>query len=140
MMFMKSNCDRCGGKTEQVGFTFQEVNEHNGKHKFGVFCVKCTTELLDELRGKLEWFRIERSWKGYIHPEARPELEQSGFIHSKHKSQYIEVKQVERSRGKIGRTDAAAILRVEYAGGLISKEKFKKALREIEKGDYSCVH
>lgn len=134
---MKRNCDRCGGKTEQVNFTFSEVNEHNETHQFGIFCTKCTTELLDELRGKLEWFRIERSWKGYIHPEARPELEQSGFIRPKHRSQHIEVKQAGRTHDKIERTDAIAILRVEYAGGLIPKEKFEKALRAIKDGNCS---
>ena len=102
------------------------------KDTFGTFCIQCTTELLEELKGKVEWFRIEEdTWKGYIHPEARYELEKAGFVNPKHDTKYIEVKLVETKRRKIARTDALAILRVKDAGNLISKEEYEKLSREL---------
>jgi len=128
---MKSNCDRCDRKIEGARFIFYEVDQQDRKHRFGIFCINCTIDLLDELKGKLEWFHIGRSWKGYIHPEARSELEKTGFIHPKHNSQYIEIKHIGRKRGKIERSDALAILRVRYAGGMISKEEYEKLLKKL---------
>lgn len=128
---MNSNCERCGGRIEGPHFIFCEVDQRDRRHRFGIFCNHCTIELLDQLEGKLEWFHIEKSWKGYIHPEARYELEKTGFIHPKHNPQYIEIKHVGRKRGKVGRTDSLAILRVKYAGGLISKEEYEKLLKEL---------
>ena len=128
---MKSICDRCGQKIEGTHFIFYEVDPRDRKHRFGTFCIQCSIELLDQLKNKLEWFHIEKSWKGYIHPEARYELEKTGFIHPKHNSQYVEIKHVERKLGKVERTDTLAILRVKYAGGLISREEYEKRLREL---------
>ncbi len=129
---MKSNCDRCGRKIGGPHFVFYEADQLDRKSKFGAFCHRCAIELLDELKGKLEWFHIEeRSWKGYIHPEARSELEKTGFIHPKHNSQYIEIKQVGGKRGKVEKSDALAILRVKYAGGLVSKDEYEKLLKEL---------
>ncbi|MDH5782396.1 MAG: hypothetical protein OEZ35_01835 [Candidatus Bathyarchaeota archaeon] len=129
---MKTSCNRCGQNIEQTRFTFYEVDRQDRKHRLGTFCMHCTTELLDELKGKVEWFHIEEdTWKGYIHPEARRELEKAGFVHPKHDTKYIEVKLVETKRRKIERTDALAILRVKYAGNLISKEEYEKLLKEL---------
>ena len=128
---MKSNCNRCGRKIEGTRFIFYEADQRDRKHEFGIFCDHCTIELLDKLKGKLEWFHIEKSWKGYIHPEARSELEKAGFIHPKHNSRYIEIKHVGRKHEEVGRTDALAILRVKYAGGLISEEEYEKLLKEL---------
>lgn len=128
---MNSNCDRCGRKIEGPRFIFYEVDQQDRKHRFGIFCNHCTIQFLDQLKGKLEWFHIEKSWKGYIHPEARSELEKTAFIHPKYNSQFIEIKQVGRKREKVDRSDALAILRVKYAGGLISKEEYEKLLKEV---------
>lgn len=70
---------------------FYEVDQLDRKHRFGMFCRQCTVELVDELKGKVEWFHIAESWKGYIRPKARPELERAGFIHPKYNSQFIEI-------------------------------------------------
>ena len=88
---MKRNCDRCGKKTEGSRFIFYEVDQQDRKHRFGSFCRQCTTELIDELKGKVEWLRVAETWRGYIQPKARLELEISGFIHAKHNPQYIEI-------------------------------------------------
>jgi len=122
-------CERCGRKTEGPHFIFSQVDQRDKRYTFGFFCYDCTIELSDQLKGKLEWFHMEESWKGYIRPEARPELERAGFIHSKHDSRIIEIAQVGRKQDKDDRSDARAILRVKYAGGLISKEEYKKLLK-----------
>ena len=132
---MTSNCDRCGRKIEETRFIFYEVDQRNRKHKFGIFCIHCTTELLDELKGKVEWFHVERVWKGYIHPEARLGLEKTGFIHSKRNPQYIEISPVGRKRREVGRREALDILRVKYAGGLISKQEYQKLLQKLSEVD-----
>ena len=128
---MKSSCDRCGQKIEETHFTFYEVDQRDRKHSFGTFCVRCTTELVDELKGKVEWFHVEKSWKAYIHPEARPELEKTGFIHSKRNPQCIEIDPAGRKRRGVGRREALDILRVKYAGGLISRQEYEKLLKEL---------
>ena len=67
-----------------------------------------------------------------IHPEARKELERSGFIHTKHNTQLIEI--AGRRRASTGERDVLAILRLEYIGGLISREEYEKRLIEAQKG------
>jgi len=86
-------CNRCG-REEGSRYVFYEVDRQDRRDKFGIFCMQCSVELVDELKGKLEWFRIAGSWRGYIHPKARAELEKEGFIHLKRNSQYIEIKRV----------------------------------------------
>ncbi|UCE15786.1 MAG: hypothetical protein JSV12_07965 [Candidatus Bathyarchaeota archaeon] len=132
---MKSNCVRCGQKIEETRFIFYEVDQRDKKYEFGIFCVHCTTELLDELKGKVEWFHIERTWKGYIHPEARLELEKTGFIHSKRNPQYVEINPVGRKREEVRTREALDILRVKYAGGLISKQEYRKLLKKLSEVD-----
>ena len=124
-------CERCGRKTGGPHFVFSEVDQRDRRHTFGLFCYDCTIELSDQLKGKLEWFHIEESWKGDVRPEARPELERAGFIHPKHGSRIIEIEKVERKRGKDDTSDALAILKVKYAGGLISKEEYDALLKTL---------
>ncbi|MGD8505731.1 MAG: hypothetical protein PVF15_03600 [Candidatus Bathyarchaeota archaeon] len=127
---MKNICNRCGRKTEKTQFTFSEVDREEKKYRFGTLCSDCTIEVLDKLKGKVEWFHVEKAWKGYINPVARRELENIGFIHPKRNSQYVEITPIERRR-KVERSDALAILRVKYTGGLISKEEYEKRLEEL---------
>ncbi len=84
-------CNRCGIDAQEPPFTFYEVDQHGDKHKFGTFCRQCTLELIDELKGIVEWLRVAEAWRGYIQPKARLELEISGFIRAQHNSQYIEI-------------------------------------------------
>lgn len=93
-------------------------------------------ELLEDLKGKLEWFFVEGNWRGYIHPEARHDLEKVGFVHPKHNTQCIEISQVRRKHKEVERKEALAILRVGYAGGLISKEEYEKLLKELREADH----
>lgn len=117
-------------RIEGTRFIFYEVNQRNRKYRFGTFCVHCSIELVDELKGKVEWFQMEKSWKGYVHPAARSELEKTGLIHPKRNSQFIEIEQV-RKCGEIGRRDALALLRIKYTGGLISEEEYEKLSGEL---------
>jgi hypothetical protein len=133
---VESNCDRCGQKTQEAHFMFHEVDKRDAKHRFGIFCIQCTIELLEDLKGKLEWFYIEGNWRGYIHPKDRYELEKAGFVHSKHNSQYIEISQVGRKHKEVERKEALAILRVGYAGGLISKGEYEKLLKELKEAGH----
>jgi len=133
---MNANCSRCDQKIEDASFIFFEVDRQDRKHRFGTFCFHCTIELLDQLKGKVEWFQMEKSWKGYIHPEARSELEKIGFIHPKHDTQYIEISQVGRKRGRVEGTDTLAILRLKYAGGLISKEEYERLLKKLREAGH----
>jgi hypothetical protein len=73
---------------------FYEVDQHDRKHRFGTFCRQCTTDLVDELKGKVEWLRIAPGWRGYVTMKARPGLEKSGYIHAKHQAQYIEIEKL----------------------------------------------
>lgn len=131
------NCKTCERCRKEVGdlYTFYEINKQDERRKFGSFCSECAKELVDELKGKLEWVRFEEVWRGYIHPEARVELEKSGFIQARHGTQFIEI--VGRKRNPAGEREVLEILRLEYAGGLISKEEYEKQLIEIQK---KCVH
>lgn len=79
---------------------------------------------MDELRGKLEWIRFEQGWRGYVHPQARMELEASGFIQAEHKTQLIEI--LGMKRAPAGEREVLEILRLEYASGLISREEYEK--------------
>jgi len=79
---------------------------------------------------------MEKSWKGYIRPEARSELEKIGFIHPKHDTQYIEIDQVGRKRGRVEGTDTLALLRLKYAGGLISKEEYERLLKKLREAGH----
>lgn len=88
------SCNRCGRENPQPLFIFYEVDQKGGKHEFGTFCRQCTLELIDELKGKVEWLRVVETWRGYIQPKARMELEIAGFIHAKRKPQFIEVSKV----------------------------------------------
>ncbi len=128
---MKSSCDRCGQKTEDASYIFNETDQQDRKHRFGIFCRECTIELLDELKGKLEWFYIADSWRGYIHAEAKSELEKAGFLHPKHNSQYMEINRVGRDREQARRREALEILRIGYAAGLISNEEYGRRLKEL---------
>ena len=107
---MKNNCDRCSRQSDGTSFIFYEVDQRDRKHSFGTFCNRCTIELLDQLKGKLDWFHTESGWKGYIRPEARSKLERAGFIHPNNKAQSIEISQIGRKGTKIGRTEVLEIL------------------------------
>jgi len=86
---------------------------------------------VDELKGKLEWFRFEGGWRGYIHPEARIGLEKSGFIQAKHNTQLIEINW--KKRKSAGEREVLEILRLEYGSGLISREEYEKQLIEVRR-------
>jgi len=107
---MKNNCDRCGQEIEGKSLIFYEVKHQDIKRQSGIFCTQCSIELLDKLKGKLEWFHIEDGWRGYIRPESRSELERAGIIHPKHNTHSIEINQVGQKREKIGRTEVLEIL------------------------------
>ncbi len=107
---MKNNCDGCGREIEGTRFIFYEVDQQDRQHTLGIFCNHCTIELLDQLKGKLEWFHTESGWKGYIRPEARSKLERIGLTHPKYNTQSIEINQVNRKSRKIGRTEVLEIL------------------------------
>ena len=107
---VNNDCDRCGREIEGTRLIFFEVDRQDRKHRFGIFCIQCSIELLDKLKGKLEWFHTESGWKGYVRLEARSKLERDGLIHPKHNTQSIEITQVGRKRGKIGRTEVLEIL------------------------------
>jgi hypothetical protein len=123
-------CERCH-KEDRDLYTFYEINKQDERRKFGSFCSECTKELVDELKGKLEWLRFEGGWRGYIHPKARIELEKSGFIQARHNTQFIEI--VGRKRNLAGESEVLEILRLEYAWGLVSREEYEKKLIEIQK-------
>jgi len=126
----RKTCERCRKEVRDL-YTFYEINKQDERRKFGSFCSECTKELVDELKGKLEWVRFERVWRGYIHPDVRMELEKSGFIQARHNTQFIEI--VRRKRNRSGEREVLEILRLEYAGGLISREEYEKKLIEIQK-------
>jgi len=107
---MKNNCDRCSLEIGGPRFIFYEVAQQDRKRRFGIFCNRCTIELLDQFKGKLEWFHSEGGWKGYIRPEARSKLEQMGLIHPEYNTQSIEINHVGRKNRKIGRTEVLEIL------------------------------
>ena len=123
-------CERCRKEVRDF-YTFYEINKRDERRKFGGFCSECTKELVDELKGKLEWVRFEGFWRGYIHPEARLELERSGFIQAGHGTQFIEI--VGRKRKRAGESEVLEILRLEYASGLVSREEYEKRLIEVQK-------
>ena len=122
---MNSSCDRCGREIEGTRFIFYEVDQLDGKHRFGIFCIQCTIKFLDKLKGKLEWFHIESGWKGYIRPEARSKLERASLIHPEHNTQSIEINQVGRKSRKIGRTEVLEIL-----SEICHKTDFKKRIQK----------
>jgi len=132
--FVESRCDRCGRKNDGARFIFYEAERTDKKHRFGFFCAECTKELLDDLRGKLEWFCVESGWRGYINPETRLELAKAGLVDPKRHSQYIEVSQVRRRHRKVSRRDALGILRVERSAGLISADEYKRRLKKLREG------
>jgi len=123
-------CERCRKEVRAL-YTFYEINKQDERRKFGSFCSECAKELVDELKGKLEWVRFEGVWRGYIYPKARVELEKSGFIQARHNTQFIEINW--KKRKPAGEREVLEILRLEYAGGLISKEEYEKKLIEIQK-------
>ena len=107
---MKNSCDGCSLEIEGPRFIFYKIDQRDRKHTFGIFCNRCTIELLDQLKGKLEWFHTESGWKGYIRPEARTKLEQTDLIHRKNNTRSIEINQIGRKSEKIGRTEVLEIL------------------------------
>jgi len=127
-------CERCRKEVRDL-YTFYEINKQDERRKFGSFCSECAKELVDELKGKLEWVRFEGGWRGYIHPKARMELEKFGFIQARHNTQFIEI--TGRKRNQAGEREVLEILRLEYAVGLISREEYEKRLIEVQK---KCVH
>jgi len=127
-------CERCRKEVRGL-YTFYEINRQDERRKFGSFCGECTKELVDELRGKVEWVRFEGGWRGYIHPEAKMELEKFGFIQARHNTQFIEI--VRRKRNSAGGREVLEILRLECVSGLISREEYEKRLIEVRK---KCVH
>ena len=126
----RKTCERCRNEVRDL-YTFDEINKLDERRRFGSFCNECTRELVDELRGKLEWIRFEQGWRGYIHPQARMELEASGFIQAGHKTQLIEI--VGMKRAPAGERAVLEILRLEYASGLISREEYEKHWIEARK-------
>lgn|GEM_PF-4752560 len=123
-------CERCRKEARDL-YTFYEINKQDKRRKFGSFCSECTKELVDELKGKLEWFRFEGGWRGYIHSEARIGLEKSGFIQAKHNTQLIEINW--KKRKPAGEREVLEILRLEYGSGLISREEYEKQLIEVRR-------
>lgn len=119
-------CDRCG-ETSRTYFIFYEIDSKENYHKFGAFCRQCTIELIDELKGKLEWFRISEGWRGYIQRKTRSELEKRGFIHKKYGTQYVEIKKHEGDSGLM-KENKLDVLRIAYAAGLISRQEYWKRL------------
>jgi hypothetical protein len=107
---IENTCGSCGRKTGETPIVIYEVDQQDVKHSFGIFCVRCIIELLDRLKGKLEWFHIASGWKGYIRPDARSMLEHEGIIHPKYNTQSIEICQAGQESGKIGRTEVLEIL------------------------------
>lgn len=107
---VESSCDGCSQEIEGTRFIFYEVDQQDRKHRFGIFCIRCSIGFLDKLKGKLEWFHTENGWKGYVRPESRSKLERAGLIHPKHNIQSIEINQVGRKSRKIGRTEVLEIL------------------------------
>ena len=120
-------CNRCNRATENP-YTFYEVDKQDQRHRFGTFCRECTFELVDEIKGKVEWFRIENLWRGFILPKARRDLQQSGFIHAKHDTHSIEI-----VGNKDKKVEERAVLRMEYACGLISRREYEKRLQTLSK-------
>ena len=88
------SCDRCGRQTQGARFVFYEVDQQDRKHRFGTFCRQCTTDLVNELKGKVEWLRIAQGWRGYIMIKSRLDLEKSGYIHARHHAQYVEIEKI----------------------------------------------
>ena len=120
-----NKCDRCNRATE-IPYIFYEVDRQDQRHKFGTFCCECTFELVDDLKGKVEWFQIENLWRGFILPRARRNLEQSGVIHAKHDIRLIEI--VGNKDKKVGEREVS---RMEYACGLISRKEYEKRLKTV---------
>lgn len=89
---------------------FYEVDRQGRKHSSGIFCLECSIELLDKLKGRLEWFHAEWGWKGYIHPEARYKLEKDGLVHAEYDTQSMEISRTGLKSRKIGRTEVLEIL------------------------------
>ena len=118
-----NKCDRCG-RISEAPYSWFEVDKNDQRHKFGTFCQDCTFELVDELKGKVEWFQIENLWRGFIRPTGKSLLEQSGFIRAKRDSRLIEI--VGSKDKQIGERE---FLRMEYACGLISRQEYEKRLK-----------
>jgi hypothetical protein len=108
--YVENSCDSCSREIEGTHFIICKVDQRDRKQRLGSFCIRCLIELLDRLKGKLEWFHTESGWKGYIRPEARFKLEQEGFIHPEHNTQSIEINQIGQKSGKVGRTEVLEIL------------------------------
>ncbi len=119
---MKNSCNRCNREIEGTHLVFHEVDQEERKHRFGFFCTQCSVELLDSLKGKLEWFHMESGWKGYIIPETRVQLERAGLIHPEFGTQSIEIDYVGRRNRRIGRTEILEILN-EICRGTDSGDK-----------------
>ncbi|UCG44903.1 MAG: hypothetical protein JSV58_05820 [Candidatus Bathyarchaeota archaeon] len=114
-------CGRCRNRVSD-SYSFYEVNKLDERRKFGSFCSICTRELVDELRGKLEWIRFDQEWRGYVHPQARAELEALGFIQAEHETQFIEIEGFQSTSVEEKAIQEALIL--EYTSGLISQEEY----------------
>jgi hypothetical protein len=110
-------------------YSFFEVNKLDERWKFGSFCRVCTKELVDELRGRLEWVRFNQGWRGYVHPQSRAELEALGFIQAEHETQFIEIKGFQGTSAEGKEIQEALIL--EYASGLISREEYEQRKSEV---------
>ena len=118
-------CNRCNRATANP-YTFYEVDNRDQRHNFGTFCRECTFELVNEMKGKVEWFRIGNLWRGFILPKARRDLQQSGFIHAKHDTRLIEI-----VGNKDKKVEERAVWRMEYACGLISRREYEKRLQTL---------
>jgi hypothetical protein len=128
---LQRKCDRCSQETDEKYFQFFEVDTQNRSREFGVFCLQCSLELVEEMSGKLEWFQTKTGWKGYINPDARSELEMTGFLQGDHSAQCIVIVQIGPEQGRNQMRNLMEILRVEYATGLISKETY----HSLKRGD-----
>ena len=121
-------CERCCNEVSN-SYSFYEVSKLDERRRFGSFCRTCTRELVDELRGRLEWVRFDQEWRGYVHPKARAELEVLGFIQAEHETQYIEIKGFQST--SVGRKDIQEALILEYASGLISRDEYEQRKAEV---------
>ena len=125
MTQLQGKYDRYSQETDETNFRFFEVDTQNRPQEFGTFCLQCGIEIVDELRPKLEWLQTKTGWKGYINPNARSELNTTGFFQGDHNVQCIEIVQIGHERGRNQKRILMEILRAEYATGLISKETYK---------------
>ena len=82
-------CFRCRKETKQT-FMFFDVDKKSKKRKFGNFCQQCTYDLINDLKGKVEWFYMQNKWKGFLYPEEKESIKQFGF-NIRNKTQTIEI-------------------------------------------------